>query len=188
MGNEVITVLVVDDEKEVADAYALRVRGRYDVRTAYGGKEALEMLDTDVDVVLLDRRMPEIPGDEILGEIRDRDLDCRVIMITAIDPDFSIIDMPFDDYLCKPIAREDLLSAIDHQVRIIAYERLSEYFQYTSTRAVLEAEMDRHSLEQHDEYVELKSQVEALKAELAELLDGFDDITQTFDRIEREGV
>lgn len=183
---ELPTVLVVDDQKETADAYALRLRGEYDSLTAYGGKEALEMIDDDIDVVLLDRRMPNLSGDDVLREIRDQDLDCRVIMITAIDPGFDIIDMPFDDYLCKPIDREDLLSAIDQQLRIVAYQRLSDYFELVSKQAVLEAEKTSHELEEHGDYVDLESRASELRAELVGLLDEFEEITEAFEAIDRE--
>lgn len=147
--NGPITVLVVDDEKKVADAYALRLQERFDVQTAYGGEEALKIIDQDVDVVLLDRRMRDVSGDKVLREIRDREPDCRIIMITEIDPEFDIIGMPFDDYVCRPTDGDELLSTIDHQVRIIAYERLSEYFQLASERAVHEAVMARDGLDQN---------------------------------------
>jgi CheY-like chemotaxis protein len=64
------TVLIVDDESEVADVYALRLREEYETRTAYGGEEALDTIDSDMDVVLLDRRMPDLSGDEVLERIR----------------------------------------------------------------------------------------------------------------------
>ncbi|MFB6176845.1 MAG: response regulator transcription factor, partial [Halobaculum sp.] len=92
------TVLVVDDEQQVADAYALRLQMEYDdVRKAYGGQEALDTVDETVDVVLLDRRMPDYSGGEVLEKMRERGLDCSVIMVTAVDPDFDIVSMPFDD-------------------------------------------------------------------------------------------
>jgi hypothetical protein len=51
--------LVVDDEPEVTDAHAPRLRQQYnEVRTSYGGAEALAEIDETIDVVLLDRRMP----------------------------------------------------------------------------------------------------------------------------------
>lgn len=53
------TVLVVDDEKDLADVYAEHLKERYTVRTEYSGNEALEAMSPDVDVVLLDRRMPD---------------------------------------------------------------------------------------------------------------------------------
>ena len=102
-GSDTATVLVVDDEEEVADVYALRLRNEYDTRVAYGGEDALETIDVDVDVVLLDRRMPDIPGDEVLEQIREKGYDCRIIMLTAVDPGLDIVEMPFDEYLCKPV-------------------------------------------------------------------------------------
>jgi DNA-binding response OmpR family regulator len=179
------TVLVVDDEQEVADAYTLRLRQRYDTRTAYGGPEALDVVDESVDVVLLDRRMPDLSGDDVLRELRDRDLGCRVIMLTAIDPSFDIVDMPFDDYLCKPIDREDLYGAIDHQLRIVAYARLSEYFEIASKRSVLETQLPEQTLEESDRYAELNSRAADLRAELSDAIEEFEEIESAFERIER---
>ncbi|ESS07881.1 MAG: response regulator containing CheY-like receiver, AAA-type ATPase, and DNA-binding domain protein [uncultured archaeon A07HN63] len=51
------TVLVVDDESDVADLYAYRLEDAFSVRTAYSGEEAIETVDETVDVILLDRRM-----------------------------------------------------------------------------------------------------------------------------------
>ncbi|MFB6156520.1 MAG: response regulator transcription factor [Haloferacaceae archaeon] len=99
------TVLVVDDERAVADACSLLLRQEYDVRTAYGGKEALEAVDDDVDVMLLDRRMPDISGDGVLNELRVRGIDRAVIMLTAVEPSLAVADMAFDDYLRKPVDR-----------------------------------------------------------------------------------
>ena len=80
----------------------------HDVRTAYGGEEALEKADEDVDLVFLDRQMPDMSGDDVLERVRERGLDCRVVMVTAVDPDFDIVEMPFDDYLTKPVMRDDV--------------------------------------------------------------------------------
>ena len=116
-----VRVLVVDDEKEVADAYALRLRDVCDVETAYNGPEALETADEEtIDIVLLDRRMPEMSGDEVLRRLRDHSFVGRVVMLTAVDPGFDVLDLPFDDYLRKPVEREGLVSAIDHHREVLA--------------------------------------------------------------------
>ncbi|MFB6105679.1 MAG: response regulator, partial [Halobacteriaceae archaeon] len=60
------TVVVVDDEEGIAEAYSYWLSDEYDVRTAQSGAGALETIDEDVDVVLLDRRMPDRSGDEVL--------------------------------------------------------------------------------------------------------------------------
>ena len=179
-------VLVVDDEAEVADVYALRLRGEYDVETAYGGTAALGTVDDSFDVVLLDRRMPDVPGDDVLPAIRDRGLDIRVIMITAVDPDFDIVEMPFDDYLCKPVEKRDLVGAIDQQLTATRYdERLTEYLEVTSKLALLEAEKSAAELDGNEQIGELRDRADRLKADLDETLAEFDDATAAFQEIER---
>jgi len=180
------TVLVVDDESEVADAYALRLRREYDVRTAYGGEEALETIDDGVDVVLLDRRMP-MSGDETLERIREEGYDCRVIMVTAIvDPDFDIVEMPFDDYLCKPVDKEDLFAAVEQQIEAVSYDdAVDEFFRISSKIGVLEAEKTPEQLAESDEYDRLKSRAEELQSELHGQQEGFDDMMTAFNAIDR---
>lgn len=161
------TVLVVDDEPDVADAYALRLEREYDVRTAYGGEEALETIDDEVQIVLLDRRMPDRSGDEVLEEIRERGYDCGVIMVTAVDPDFGIIDMPFDDYLQKPVERETLFEAIEDQIEALDREAaVSELFSVTAKAGVLEQRKTTEELEAHPQYEQLKERARELRQQL----------------------
>jgi len=182
------TVLVVDDEREVTDAYALRLRQRYDdVRTAYGGEEALAAMDETIDVVLLDRRMP-FSGDRVLRELRDRGYDCRVIMVTAVDPGFGIVDMPFDDYLCKPIDREDLFAAVDQQLEAASYDDpLAEFFGLTAKLSVLEADRPPEQLEESGEYLRMQRRTEELRSELAVPDENFEEMVETFTAINRSG-
>jgi DNA-binding response OmpR family regulator len=184
--SENVTVLVVDDEPEVTDAYALRLRQRYDdVRTAYGGEEALAAIDDDVDVVLLDRRMP-FSGDRVLRELRERGYDCRVIMVTAVNPDFDIVDMPFDDYLCKPTDRDDLFAAIDQQVRAASFDDpVSELFSLTAKLAVLEAEQTPEQLEESSEYVRMRRRAVELREGLDVPPDSFEEMLEAFTAINR---
>ena len=185
-GSDDATVLIVDDEKEVADVYALRLRSEYETRTAYGGEEALAEMDDDVDVVLLDRRMPDIAGDDVLTEIRADGFDCKVIMLTAVDPGMDILEMDFDDYLCKPVEKKDLVAAIDQQLQVQRYdERLSEYLEVTSKLALLEAELSPQEIEDSDELQELNARAEDLKADMDDTLDEFDDIETAFQEIAR---
>jgi len=185
-GSETATVLVVDDEEEVADVYALRLRDNYDTRVAYGGEDALETIDIDVDIVLLDRRMPDISGDDVLAEIREKGYNCRIIMLTAVDPGMDIVEMAFDDYLCKPVEKEDLVAAIDQQLRIQRYDdRLSEYFEVTSKLALLEAELPPQELEDSEELDDLRERAERLKSEMDDTLEEFDDLDRAFQDVGR---
>ena len=180
------TVLVVDDEEEVADVYALRLRDDYETRVAYGGQEALDVVDEDVDVVLLDRRMPEVSGDGVLDNVRAEGLDCRVIMVTAVDPDLDIVEMPFDDYLCKPIDRETMLAAIEQQLQSVTYdERLTEYMSVAAKIGVLESEKTEAELEGSEKYRALVDREAELKSELDDTVTDFDDVDQAFRGLSR---
>ena len=179
-------VLMVDDEKQVADAYALRLQDVADVTVAYGGEEALAIVadGRPPDVVLLDRHMPGLSGDEVLDELRERDLTTRVIMVTAIDPDLGIVEMPFDDYLSKPVDRADLYAAVDQQCQVLAYELLGEYFRRESTRAVLAADATTAADER---LAAIEADLETIETRVRDLLPEADALLSTFDGIDREG-
>jgi DNA-binding response OmpR family regulator len=130
--------------------------------------------------------MPELSGDDVLAEIRDRQLDVRVVMVTAVDPGFDILDMQFDDYLCKPVDAATLRDAVEQQLRARDYdERLDEYFEVTAKMGVLEARRLPGELEEDDEYRELADRADGLQEELASFVDGFDDIAHAFNDIDR---
>lgn len=168
-------VLVVDDEVDVADAYAVQLRDRYDVETAYSGEEALSCLDSSIDVVLLDRRMPELSGDEVLSEIRDQRYGTRVAMVTAVDPGFDIIEMPVDDYITKPVSQTDLFEIIERLNRYADYEeRLRECYSLTAKYAALKSSKPAAVLEESEEFSELNDEITEVRAELDEITDSFD--------------
>lgn len=102
--SENVTVLVVDDNRPLADAFARALSTEYDVRTAYTVADARESLDPDVDVVLLDRRLPDGSGDELLEEIRERDYECGVAVVSAIE---KSSELDCDAYVTKPLSGAD---------------------------------------------------------------------------------
>lgn len=164
-------MLIVDDEREVAEVYALRLDGEYKTRTAYSGRAGLEQLGPSVDVVLLDRRMPGLSGDEVLAEVRDGGYEPRVIMLTAVDPRSDILDLPFDDYLCKPIEKEDLVTAIEHQLRVARHDGpLSEYLEVRSKLSLLEPRLHPES----EELDRLRAKADRLESEVEGRLDALD--------------
>ncbi|MFB6114325.1 MAG: HalX domain-containing protein [Halodesulfurarchaeum sp.] len=181
MTEEMPTVLIVDDEVNITELFSAWLEGSYDVRTAVSGEEALDELDDDVDVVLLDRRMPGLSGDEVLEVIREETQDCRVAMVTAVEPDFDVIEMGFDDYLTKPIDREDLEEIIETLLERKEYDdRMQEYFSLASKKATLEAAKPTSELEASEEYQRLVEEVEALEAELDTALETTEDFETAF--------
>jgi len=169
------TVLVVEDEPEVADSYASQLESRYETLVAYDGKRALDLVDETVDVILLDRRMPGITGDEVLDTIRGDGLDCQIVMVSAVDPDFDIIEMPFDEYITKPIDRAKLLDVVDRQLDVAdSDESVAEFLEIQSKLDVLEAEKSRGELEDAEEIQEMRERASELEAALWETMDEFD--------------
>ena len=166
-------VLVVDDEARLADLFAAWIGTGRPVETAYSGDEALEKMTHDVDIVLLDRRMPGLSGDEVLESIREAGYDCRIVMVTAVDPDFDIIEMGFDDYLVKPVSKDELLEIIDSMESRSAYKSdIQEYYSLVSKKALLESEKPHRELETNEEYAELCRRVEEYRSVVDETVAG----------------
>ncbi|TKX57011.1 response regulator [Halorubrum sp. SS7] len=162
------TVLAVDDEPDLAELYRVYLDTEYDVRIATGGEEAVDMMDETVDVVLLDRRMPDMSGHEVLNAIRGDGYDARVAMLTAVEPDVDIVEMPFDDYKTKPVTKEDLLTLVEVLLHRAAFdERSQEFFALASKKAALEAAGTTNS----EEYEELIEQMESVRVEVDDTLD-----------------
>lgn len=163
------TVLVVEDAVDLAELYAEWIDGLYNVRVAHNGVRALELLDDQVDIVLLDRRMPNLSGDEALGEIRKRELDCQVAMVTAVAPDFDVLEMEFDYYLTKPVSKDDLSETIDDLLsRANYHDRVQRYYSLAARSAALEAEKTEATLKESIEYAELQAELTELRDQLNE--------------------
>jgi DNA-binding response OmpR family regulator len=168
-------VLVVEDDENLADFYARWLAEEYEVRTAYGGREGLDRYDGDVDVVLLDRRMPELSGDEVLERIRETPHDCRVAMVTAVNPELDILEMEFDDYLVKPVSKDDLLRTVDELLALTAYdERVREYYALSAKRTTLMENKPSDEIERSEEYESLMERLADVQTEFAELREELD--------------
>ena len=162
------TVLAVDDEPDLAELYRVYLDSAYDVRIATGGEAALEQMDESVDVVLLDRRMPDLSGHEVLSAMREAGYDARVAMLTAVEPDVDIVDMPFDDYKTKPVTKEDLLTLVEVLLHRAEFDEHSqEFFALASKKAALEAAGTTGT----EEYEEIIERMEAVRDRVDDTLD-----------------
>ncbi|MFQ3318745.1 MAG: CheY-like chemotaxis protein [Natronomonas sp.] len=167
---ETPTVLVVDDEPHVAEGYALWLGDEYETLVATDGSDALERVP-DADAILLDRRMPGMSGDEVLDRIDEEGYDCRVAMVTAVDPDFDIIEMPFDAYVTKPVGKADIESVVDRLLTLSEYDdALQRQFSLARKRAMLESAKSEGELEDSDEYARLEERYQELSGRASELI------------------
>jgi CheY-like chemotaxis protein len=161
------SVLLVDDEQNLLHIFELWLSEDYDVQTATNGSDALEALNEAVDVVLLDRRMPGLSGDEVLNEIRKRPGSYQVGLVTAVDPDFDIIHLTFDSYVTKPLDEATIRQTVDRLLVRAAYDDLlQEHYAVAETLAMLEAEKTDNELstseayqEAIDRFIDLKDQL-----------------------------
>ncbi|WP_408957833.1 response regulator [Natrinema sp. 74] len=168
------TILVVDDERELADLYAMWVGEDYEVLTAYDGQTALEKVSSDVNVVLLDRHMPDITGDRVLEEIRAAGYDCWVIMVTAVDPGLDIVELDVDDYVTKPVTRAQLTRIIEN-LRVQSRYGDDGRRELQSLSNKMETLEDGHAVEEltdTESYQQLESDLKELSDSLIEDSDG----------------
>ncbi|MEW1839470.1 response regulator transcription factor [Nonomuraea angiospora] len=110
-------VLVVEDEPLLADAIAEWLREEtHAVDLAHDGEAALERIAVnDYDVVVLDRDLPRVHGDDVCRELVASERDARVLMLTAavqLDDRVTGLSLGADDYLSKPFAFPELAARV----------------------------------------------------------------------------
>jgi DNA-binding response OmpR family regulator len=116
-GTTALRVLVVEDEQLLADAVATGLRREaMAVDVVYDGQAALDRVAVnDYDVVVLDRDLPLVHGDDVLRKIVEEGQPTRVLMLTAagdISDRVEGLELGADDYLPKPFAFSELVARV----------------------------------------------------------------------------
>ncbi|RCU47440.1 response regulator [Haloplanus salinus] len=157
-------VLIVDDELALLDLYEIWLGGLdVAISRASCGAEALERCHDGIDVVLLDRQMPRVSGDEVLDELRERGLDVRVAFVSAATPDVRITDIDIDAYLVKPVARDVYLDLVRSLLRRESLpETADRYVSILSKRAALLEAEPRSVLRNEPAYAALEAELSRL--------------------------
>ncbi|WP_455538579.1 response regulator transcription factor [Terrisporobacter sp.] len=109
-------ILVIDDEKKITEVIkAYLDKEGYNTFVAHDGHKALELFnEQEIDLVILDRMLPDISGEEICKKIRKTSL-VHIIMLTAKTEEDDKIDgfnVGCDDYICKPFNVKELVLRI----------------------------------------------------------------------------
>jgi Response regulators consisting of a CheY-like receiver domain and a winged-helix DNA-binding domain len=112
-----VRVLVVEDERVLADAIATGLRREaMAVDVAYDGAEALEKTSyIDYDVIVLDRDLPKVHGDEVCRKLAGERTPSRILMLTAageVDDKVEGLELGADDYLAKPFVFMELVARV----------------------------------------------------------------------------
>ena len=149
-------ILVIDDEPALLETFRSILEPQYGVETAANGTSALETLDAEIDVIILDRRLPDRPGEQLLPTIRSHPGEFQIICCSAVVPDVDIISLPIDDYLLKPIGREQLREAIERQLLVAnASTTVQEFLAVHRKRIAIETANSTSALQETDAYGEL---------------------------------
>ncbi|MDG4834039.1 response regulator transcription factor [Solwaraspora sp. WMMD1047] len=159
-------VLVVEDERLMADAVTEWLRREaFAVDTVYDGDAALERLGVnEYDVVVLDRDLPVVHGDDVCRAIVDSGGATRVLMLTAaaaVRDRVAGLALGADDYLIKPFALAELsarVHALTRRARPAAPPQL--------TRAGIVIDPARREVHRDGRYVALSRKEFAVLAEL----------------------
>ena len=177
-------VLVADDNDRISTMHTAWLEDEYTVRTARDGEEALRHLDTDIGVVVLDRRMPGLSGGEVLDWIRSQRYDIRVVMVTSEEPTPDVLDMAFDEYLTKPVLKGELKAAVADLFERREYSaQLQEYLSLRSKQAIFEVMNSSETHAEAAEYEQLQNRIEALEVTSDDIADAE---PETLERISLE--
>src|ERR1041385_2624421 len=122
-------VLVIDDESDIREGLELLLTSEgYSVELAHNGTEGIQKLEgAPYDLALLDLMMPDKSGMEVLEEVRARDRDTPIFMITAygsVEAAVNALKLGANDYFSKPWDNEKLIIEIDRMIsgRRLQYE------------------------------------------------------------------
>src|SRR5580704_15888079 len=128
MARKPMHVLIVEDEPEMAGLLSRGLKEeQYEVSVARDGRSALEFSSVDTfDVIVLDVMLPLVSGLEVAKQLRRREQETPVLMLTARDSLSDVVkglDAGADDYLTKPFSFLELLARIRALIRRKEFRR-----------------------------------------------------------------
>jgi DNA-binding NtrC family response regulator len=120
-------VLIVDDDAGLRESFRLILEDGYELVEAADGRQALEIVrNREIDLVLLDIRLPEMDGIEVLERIKAMDEQVEVILVTAVKTvrtAVAAMKLGAFDYLTKPFEEDDLLAVVRRALEKRSLER-----------------------------------------------------------------
>lgn len=135
-------ILIVDDEKEIADLIELYLKNEgYEVFKFYSSKEALDCIESEtLDMAVMDIMMPDITGFDLCRRIREK-YNYPIIMLTAKDTEIDKITgltLGADDYITKPFRPLEMMARVKAQLR--------RYKRYNMTASEQPAEQEEETV------------------------------------------
>lgn len=165
-------VLIVEDESSLVDIYSHWLSDNYQIQSAESGERALELVGEDVDIMVLDRLMPAMTGREVIEDVRECGIECKIVMATAVESNFDLIEAGADAAITKPITKDELLSVVSQMIDHDDYHDLEDqYFDLLAERSEFLATANPS----REEQAALESRIETLAEQLADKTQEMDD-------------
>jgi len=119
-------ILIVDDEESIVTLLKYNIeQAGFDTEIAYTGQEALNQANEHTfDLIVLDVMLPEMDGMEVCKQLRQKQIQTPILMLTAKDDEFDKVlglELGADDYLTKPFSPREVVARIKAILRRMTY-------------------------------------------------------------------
>ena len=119
-------ILIVDDEESIVTLLKYNIeQAGFTTEVAYTGKDALDKANEQVfDLIVLDVMLPEMDGMEVCKQMRQKQVQTPILMLTAKDDEFDKVlglELGADDYLTKPFSPREVVARIKAILRRVTY-------------------------------------------------------------------
>ena len=169
-----INILWVDDEIDLLKPHILFLEKRnYEVTTCQSGTEAIDIIkDQNFDIVFLDENMPGLTGLETLSEIKEKQANLPVVMITKSEEEYIMeeaIGSKIADYLIKPVNPNQILLSLKKNLDLtrLVSDKTTTSYQQEFRKIAMELSM----VNSHEEWIELYQKLIYWEIELEDIDD-----------------
>ena len=107
------TVLILEDERMVADILADYFPESYHTQYVPTGTEALEAYTADTDLIIIDRKLEGMSGDTVAAQIRADHERQLLLCVSGVEPANDIYELAYDDYIHKPVEEAEMRTRME---------------------------------------------------------------------------
>jgi DNA-binding response OmpR family regulator/DNA-binding HxlR family transcriptional regulator len=107
------SVLILEDERMVADIFTEYFAESYDVQHVRTGEEAIETYTDDIDLLIVDRKLEGMSGDDVAARIRAEHEQPLILCVSGVEPDDDICELAVDDYIHKPVEEAEMKTRLE---------------------------------------------------------------------------
>jgi len=137
-GERRASILIVEDEEMIASILSRAVADSYDATVCQTGENLLAEYTDDIDLVILDRRLRTMSGDDVAARIKAQDETAIILAVSGIEPANDIFELAIDDYVHKPFTEEEIRTRIELLLKRTALDGAArEYLSLRSKQAAL---------------------------------------------------